>query len=128
MSGKLPVEPYTEESNKDKSKAGHKETKPENTTDAKNEENPILGDREQKYLQSLHPFVDTPPLAKRLVNIYRLLRVRSVKMDGGFTQFINYENGDYRAALILLAINIGHPEVSGKTSSRPRQYTNRFLD
>lgn len=113
-SAKLPVAPNLEDIDKGKTQTVKKAVNREKKPESKNEENPILEDWELKYLQSLYPFVDTPRLAKRLVNIYRLLRVRAVKMDGGFTQFIDRANGDYRATLILLAINIGHPEISGK--------------
>jgi hypothetical protein len=34
-------------------------------------------------------------------------------MERGFERFIARDTGDYRAALVLLAINIGHPEIAG---------------
>lgn len=66
---------------------------------------------EQTYLQGLHRFVATPRLTKRLINIYRLIRVAAV--DKGFTGFLGSKtHGQYRAALILLAVNTGYPVVS----------------
>jgi hypothetical protein len=77
------------------------------------EEKAFLEDWEELFLQQLHPFVNTPRSAKRLLNIYLLLRIRATTLEGGFSVFIDRSNGTYRAALILLAINIGHPEFSG---------------
>jgi hypothetical protein len=53
-------------------------------------------------------------LAKRMVNLYRLLRVRALTMEGGFERFVDRDEGHHRAAIILLAMNIGHPEVAGR--------------
>ncbi|MCP5103572.1 MAG: hypothetical protein GY950_09345, partial [bacterium] len=70
-----------------------------------------LEDYEQTYLQGLYRFVETPRLAKRLINIYRLIRVAAVDKD--FKGFLGDETqGQYRAALVLLAINTGYPVVS----------------
>jgi hypothetical protein len=68
-------------------------------------------DNEQAYLQAVHGFIDTPRLTKRLINIYRLIRVTAV--EKGFDKFIlDSQGGEYRAAIILLAINIEFPQVS----------------
>lgn len=73
----------------------------------------LLEDNEQAYLQAVHGFIDTPRLTKRLINIYRLIRVTAV--EKGFDKFIDdARGGEYRAAIILLAINIGFPQVSAK--------------
>jgi hypothetical protein len=61
---------------------------------------------EEEFAASLFRFVATPRLAKRLVNIYRLLRVQASKVDSNFDYFTDREKGDYRAVLLLLAINI----------------------
>jgi hypothetical protein len=71
----------------------------------------LLEDNEQAYLQAVHGFIDTPRLTKRLINIYRLIRVTAV--EKGFDKFIiDSQGGEYRAAIILLAINIAFPQVS----------------
>ena len=74
----------------------------------------FLEDWEERYMQALHEFIPTPRLAKRFVNVYRLLRVRATERDFDFARFIGDEaEGDYQAALLLLAINIGFPSVGG---------------
>ncbi len=85
---------------------------PERPPPRRDEPPSLLSDRERAFLQALYAFVPTPRLAKRLVNIYRLLRVRAVDIDGGFERFVA-EDGDYRAALLLLALNIGFPRIGG---------------
>jgi hypothetical protein len=70
-------------------------------------------DFEEEFLKELYAFIDTPRLAKRLVNIYRLLRIRA--SEEGFEEFLSSSStGTYRAALVLLAINIGYPSVGRK--------------
>jgi hypothetical protein len=75
------------------------------------DEEVLFNDWEQVFLQSLHPFVPTPRLAKRMINIYRLIRVHALETPWRDTFFA--PNGDYRAVLVLLALNIGHPRVGG---------------
>jgi hypothetical protein len=70
----------------------------------------FLYDWEETYMQGLHAFIPTPRLAKRFVNVYRLLRVRATEKD--FERFIGDKfDGEYRTVLLLLAINIGFPSV-----------------
>jgi KAP-like P-loop domain-containing protein len=70
-------------------------------------------DFEEEFLKKLYAFMNTPRLAKRMVNVYRLLRARAAAED--FETFLSSAStGTYRAALLLLAINIGAPEVGGK--------------
>ncbi len=68
---------------------------------------------EERFIQSLDRFIDRPRLAKRFVNIYRLLRVHAAE-----TPEVDFagepESVGYKAALILLAINIGHPDIYPK--------------
>ena len=71
-----------------------------------------LNEWEEQFIKELYHFVKTPRLAKRLVNIYRLLRVRATMLYKDFSTFIDREQGDYRAALILLAISVGYPDVA----------------
>lgn len=70
----------------------------------------VLEDWEAALLRALAPFVGTPRLAKRLLNVYRLLRVRAARL--GSAAFLNRGHGEYRAAALLLAIQIGHPEAA----------------
>lgn len=55
------------------------------------------------FMQSLHGVIDTPRLAKSLVNTYRLLRAElpPTSLEGYL------EDGEYRGVLILLAIQVG---------------------
>jgi hypothetical protein len=70
-------------------------------------------DFEEKFLNKLYPFVSTPRLAKRMVNVYRLLRAQAAAEN--FEAFVSSESsGSYRAALLLLAVNIGAPQLAGK--------------
>jgi peptidoglycan hydrolase-like protein with peptidoglycan-binding domain len=75
------------------------------------DEEVVFNDWEQAFLQTLHPFVPTPRLAKRMINIYRLIRVHALETPWRDTFFA--PDGDYRAVLVLLALNIGHPRVGG---------------
>jgi hypothetical protein len=67
---------------------------------------------EEELIAALHFFIGTPRLAKRFVNVYRLLRVRASRMEPDFTTFTDYEHGGYRAALVLLAISIKCADVA----------------
>jgi hypothetical protein len=70
-------------------------------------------DFEEQFLKKLYPSVNSPRLAKRMVNVYRLLRAQAAAQD--FEQFVSSESsGSYRAALLLLAVNIGAPQLAGK--------------
>jgi hypothetical protein len=70
-------------------------------------------DFEEAFFRRLHGFVNTPRLAKRMLNVYRLLRARAAAED--FETFLASEaSGTYRAALLLLAVNVGAPQVGGK--------------
>jgi hypothetical protein len=70
-------------------------------------------DHEQRFIATLYNFIDRPRLAKRFINIYRLLRVRAD--DEGESEFAASANSEgYRAALTLLAILVGHPNVASK--------------
>ncbi len=73
-----------------------------------------LEDHELAFIDALHPFIDRPRLAKRFVNIYKLLRVTADDEGGGATFSRPAVSEEYRAALILLAIHIGHHGLSTK--------------
>jgi hypothetical protein len=65
---------------------------------------------EKQFIEAMFAFISTPRLAKRFINIYRLLRARVAIVDRGLDSFTDRENGEYRVALLLLAIAVGHAE------------------
>ncbi|MFT5725916.1 MAG: nucleoside phosphorylase [Desulforhopalus sp.] len=71
-----------------------------------------LHSHEKIFIASLYEFIPTPRLANRFINIYRLLRVRANLLNDDMTIFLNRETGEYRAVLLLLAINVGHPKYA----------------
>lgn len=82
-------------------------------TPPQREETPqYLEDHEATFIDALHPFIDRPRLAKRFVNIYKLLRVTADDEGTGATFSRPAVSEEYRAALILLAIHIGHQGLS----------------
>jgi hypothetical protein len=60
-----------------------------------------VSDIELGFLTSLAPLVPTPRAAKRLVNLYRLVRARL--SDHELDRFV--QDGDHRAVLVLLALH-----------------------
>ncbi|HYP89721.1 MAG TPA: P-loop NTPase fold protein [Polyangiaceae bacterium] len=70
-------------------------------------------DYEEKFIKGLYEFIDRPRLAGRFVNVYRLLRARAAdeQSDHGFAD--TKDAVDYRVALLLLAVNVGHPQIAG---------------
>lgn len=70
----------------------------------------VLTREEQVLIRAVAHFIDTPRLAKRLVNVYKLLRVRAwhLTRDDSFTQPLD---GEYRAAMILLALSVGEADA-----------------
>jgi hypothetical protein len=74
----------------------------------------VFEDHEESFIKLLYEFIDRPRLAKRFVNIYRLLRVRADD-EGETVKFAALPTSEeYAAALILLAIQVGHPSVAAK--------------
>ncbi len=72
-----------------------------------------LTDRELEFLDELGPLVRTPRSAKRMFNLYRMLRsARSVEEA---SEFLGTERrpGEYQAVAQLLAILTAHPKVLG---------------
>ena len=59
-------------------------------------------------MKKLFPFVPSPRAAKRLVNVYRLLRA-TVGRDEWSTFLGAGGDGDFRAVLLLLALLTGYP-------------------
>lgn len=84
--------------------------------DAKTQDSASVGrffeDHEEKFLRQLHAFIDRPRLAKRFLNIYRLLRVRAAETPESEDFALSAQSDDYRAAQVLLAINVGHPRIA----------------
>ena len=68
----------------------------------------FLTDPERALLQRLGDIVGTPRSAKRLINIYRMLRV-SVP-DDELDRYPPDGGGEYQCVVVLLAILIGRPE------------------
>src|SRR6185436_4338113 len=68
---------------------------------------------EGEFIKGLYEFIDRPRLAGRFVNVYRLLRARAADDAEDSTFAANAASVDYRAALILLAVNVGYPRVAG---------------
>ena len=69
---------------------------------------------ELDLLYALSPFVDTPREAKRLLNVYRMLRSTQDLSDA--SRFIGTAErpGDYQAAAVLLGLLTGHPLLLGE--------------
>ena len=65
----------------------------------------ILQEQELEMLRSLAPLIQTPRIAKRLTNIYRLLRVTE-----GELRLLDRES--YVPVLLLLGIVVGYPRQS----------------
>jgi hypothetical protein len=63
---------------------------------------------EQELMKKLFPFIPSPRAAKRLVNVYRLLRA-TVGRDEWSTFLGGDGDGDFRAVLLLLALLTGYP-------------------
>jgi septal ring factor EnvC (AmiA/AmiB activator) len=71
-------------------------------------------DHEEEFIANLYAFIDRPRLAKRFINIYRLLRVRADDEGESRTFAVSADSNDFRAALLLLAIHVGHPNVAAR--------------
>ncbi|WP_345513774.1 peptidoglycan-binding protein [Phytohabitans houttuyneae] len=70
----------------------------------------VISDAERRLLHELDALVPTPRAAKRLVNIYRMLRV-SVPEEERY-DFAPEGGGEYQAAVVLLGILVGRgPDV-----------------
>lgn len=77
----------------------------------------LLGKEEEQFITALFHFIGTPRLAKRLVNIYRLLRVSATSGSRETPGFLT-EQGGYRAALLLLAIGVGRADAAPELFDR----------
>lgn len=71
----------------------------------------VLHPHEVDFLARLGPLVPSPRRAKRLVNLYLLMRAR---LEGGeLARFVDAGIGEHRAAMVLLATVVGQPHVAG---------------
>ena len=88
----------------------------------------FLEDHEEAFIKLFHAFIDRPRLAKRFLNIYRLVRVEAYEHapERGFAA--SPESDDYRAAIVLLAINVGHPRVATRLFFRFELVADQDLD
>ena len=68
----------------------------------------LFNEHEQKFLKQLHPLISTPRLAKRIVNVYRLIKAKLPYEE--VTEY-EFENGLHRTNLLLLAILYGQPTI-----------------
>jgi hypothetical protein len=82
----------------------------------------MLSSPEEEFISNLYPFIGTPRLAKRLLNIYRLLRVRASNRPEPFSAFVDRETGGYRAMLVALAIGVGRPEFGAQLLDQVPQF------
>ncbi|ONF73472.1 P-loop NTPase fold protein [Amycolatopsis keratiniphila] len=71
----------------------------------------VISSAELDFLPTLAPFIRSPRAAKRLLNLYRLLRARfSGEELAGFLADGDRE-APFRAVLVLLAVHVGHPDA-----------------
>lgn len=70
----------------------------------------VISDDERTMLGYMGGIVPTPRAAKRLVNIYRMLRV-SVPEDE-LDAFDPHGGGEYQAAVVLLGVLVGRPTLA----------------
>ncbi|UMP04475.1 P-loop NTPase fold protein [Amycolatopsis sp. EV170708-02-1] len=71
----------------------------------------VISPVELDFLPTLAPFIRSPRAAKRLLNLYRLLRARfSGEELAGFLADGDRE-APFRAVLVLLAVHVGHPDA-----------------
>ncbi|WP_171805279.1 P-loop NTPase fold protein [Corallococcus exiguus] len=68
-----------------------------------------ITDEERRYMKSLHGFIPSPRAAKRFVNTYRLLHASLPASERAAFVGGPEHPGEYRYALLLLAMIIGHP-------------------
>ncbi|MFK0168357.1 P-loop NTPase fold protein [Streptomyces sp. NPDC090306] len=71
----------------------------------------LLTDAENAFMPKLGALLPTPRAAKKLVNLYRLVRIGVESENLG--EFIHPETGEYQVVQFLLALLVGHPEQSG---------------
>lgn len=73
---------------------------------------PALLPEEARCLGCMGAFIKTPRLAKRLVNLYRLIRISGMEDATTSTDFMDEQEKPFVAVTLMLAISITNPEVS----------------
>ncbi|WP_410659081.1 P-loop NTPase fold protein [Amycolatopsis sp. lyj-112] len=71
----------------------------------------VISAPELDFLASLSPLVRSPRAAKRLLNLYRLLRARFAGEE--LAEFLSdgTREAPFRAVLVLLSVLVGHPDA-----------------
>jgi hypothetical protein len=69
----------------------------------------IIGEDERAFIEALAPVIATPRAAKRLVNLYRLLKVSAGDEGASLLEGGGPTSGQHQPALLLLAITVGFP-------------------
>lgn len=82
-----------------------------------------ISDHEIEVLKTIAPLIGTPRTAKRLMNVYALIRMRA----RGAYDLYNPHTDDCRSLAILLALDIGFPRVSRLVRHELREKTGPFL-
>lgn len=71
----------------------------------------LLQPVERQFIPLVGPLLPTPRAAKKLVNLYRLIRIGVDEQDLG--DFVgDATGGQYQAVLLLLGILVGRPELA----------------
>jgi hypothetical protein len=69
----------------------------------------LIGQREREFIEALAPFIRTPRAAKRLVNVYRLLKVSAGPRAVAALEGDQEVSPQHQAVLLLLGVMIGFP-------------------
>ncbi|MFK0248267.1 P-loop NTPase fold protein [Amycolatopsis azurea] len=70
----------------------------------------VISTAELDFLPTLAPLIRSPRAAKRLLNLYRLLRARFAGDD--LAEFLDgSREAPFRAVLVLLAVHVGYPDT-----------------
>ncbi|MFJ8915018.1 P-loop NTPase fold protein [Amycolatopsis sp. NPDC102389] len=71
----------------------------------------VISAPELDFLPTLAPLVRSPRAAKRLLNLYRLLRARFAGEDLAAFLADGDREAPFRAVLVLLAVHVGYPDA-----------------
>ena len=71
---------------------------------------------EWEALRSVGSLIGSPRAAKRLLNVYRLMRASM--SEAAQRDFVTEGTGEYRAALLLLALTTSHPEAAAELQTQ----------
>lgn len=75
---------------------------------------PALLEKESSCLGCMHAFIKTPRLAKRLVNIYRLIRIHAIQKEGSLVWLADKSVKAHIGLIFMLAMHIGYPNISSQ--------------